>query len=244
MQIETENSKAQNLLTHMEDLRKVTLRSFWILLIGFLISWMYSNQIFDIIRQPVLDFLPNEGLIFTSPTEKFTSHIKASFLSGVLITAPLWLWQVWSFVAPGLYKTEKKYALLFILCGTFLFCAGVSFVYFIVYPKAFSFLFTFGSPTDTPFISIREYLSFFLITSLAFGMAFELPLALTLMALMGVVTSSLLKKFRRYAVLCIAIASAMLTPPDILSMIFLLVPLLGLYELSIFCVQLIERKTS
>lgn len=234
--------KEQNLTDHLIDLRSFFIRSAFILFIGFCFCWFFVDQLFAFIKIPIIDFLPNQALIFISPTEKFLSYIKVAFLSSLFFSMPFLLHQIWIFIAPALYKKEKKFMLIFLFMGSFLFILGTGFVYFIVFQNAFEFLLNFGSSVDQAMISIAEYLSFFFIMFLVFGIAFEMPLIFSILSLMGLVSSKFLKSYRRYAIVCLAIASAVLTPPDIFSMIFMLIPLLLLYEVSIFFVQITEKK--
>lgn len=234
--------KEQNLTGHLVDLRSFFIRSGVILFIGFCMCWFYVDELFAFVRMPIVDFLPNQALIFISPTEKFLSYIKVAFLSSVFFSIPFLLYQLWIFVAPALYKKEKKFMLAFLFIGSFLFALGVGFVYFIVFPNAFGFLLNFGSSADQAMISIAEYLSFFFIMFLVFGSAFEMPLVFSLLAIMGLVSSKFLSSSRGYAIVLLAVASAILTPPDIFSMVFMLVPLLLLYEVSIFFVKILEKK--
>ena len=150
--------------------------------------------------------------------------------------------QLWLFISPALYKEERKYGVAFILFGTFLFLTGVSFVYFVVYPLAFEFLMTFGGDKDTPMIKIDEYLSFITTTTLVFGLTFEMPLILAVLGRLGIVSSDMLKASRRYTVVILALVSAVVTPPDLISQILLLIPLYLLFEFSIYLVKVIEKK--
>ncbi|MBE8221143.1 MAG: twin-arginine translocase subunit TatC [Bdellovibrionales bacterium] len=234
--------KKQSLTDHLIDLRSFFIRSAFILLIGFCVCWFYVDELFEFVRAPIVGFLPNQALIFISPTEKFTSYIKVAFLSSVFFSIPFLLYQLWIFVAPALYKKEKKFMLAFLFIGSFLFTTGVAFVYFIVFPNAFSFLLSFGASADQAMISIAEYLSFFFVMFLVFGAAFEMPLIFSLLAVMGILSSKFLKSYRSYAIVLLSIASAILTPPDIFSMVFMLIPLLLLYEISIFFVKILEKK--
>jgi sec-independent protein translocase protein TatC len=188
--------------------------------------------------------LPQGGLVYTGIVDKFTAHIKVSIMAGVILTSPLWFYQVWMFVAPGLYRGEKKYAFLFLFSGVGLFITGVLFVYFVVFPFAFEFLFHFGGSTDKPMITIEEYLSFFVLTTLMFGTCFEMPLILTILGMMGLVNAKFLREKRRFAVVILAVISAIITPPDLLSMLFMLGPMLLLYEISILLVAQVEKKKS
>jgi len=233
---------SQTLVEHLSDLRKCLLRSIIAIVIGFGACWIFSDQLFDIIRQPIAPFLKEGGLIFTAPMDKFLAHIKVSLLASAILSCPFWIYQVWLFIAPGLYEKEKKYGIAFIFSGSFLFLLGVSFVYFVVYPMAFDFLMNFGGGVDAPMITISEYLSFFTTTTLVFGAAFEMPLVLTILGILGVIDHHFLASKRRYAIVIMAALSAFITPPDVISMFAMLVPLTLLYELSIFLVKVFGEK--
>jgi len=227
----------QSLVGHLTELRYRLVRVIAIVAVGSLLGWVNSERLFDIIRQPIHPFLPTGGLVYTGMMDKFLAHIKVSILAGIILTCPIWLYQVWQFVAPGLYKNEKKYAFSFLFFGSVLFVSGALFVYYVVYPFAFEYLMGFGGQEDKPMITIDSYVSFFLTTTLIFGLAFELPLIMTILGMLGIVDEEFLRKNRRYAIVLLAFMSAVITPPDVISMLFLLTPLLGLYELSIVLVK-------
>ncbi len=233
---------AQTLIEHLVDLRRCIVRSLWIILFGFVASFYFSGQIFELIRHPIMRYLPEGGLVFTHPTEKFLAYIKVSFLSGAVVTCPLWIYQIWRFVAPGLYKHEKKMAMKFIFYGSILFLCGVAFVYEIIFPLAFKYLLTFGNTIDKPMITISEYLSFFIMTTLMFGLAFEMPLILVVLAMMDIIDDKFLRAKRRMAIFVLAILAAIITPPDAISMLSMLGPLVLLYEISIFAVTRVTKK--
>ncbi len=235
-------STGQTLTDHLTDLRNCLVKSAYGVVVGTLLCWMFSEKMFDIIRAPIAPYLETGGLVFTNPMDKFMAHIKLAFMGGVMVSCPVWLYQLWSFIAPGLYANEKKYTITFITAGSGLFASGVLFVYFVVFPAAFHFLLTFGGTADKPMITISEYLSFFITTTLVFGAAFELPLVIVLLGMIGVVNSTMLREKRRYAIVAIAAVAAVVTPPDLLSMLLLLIPMWGFYEISILIVALLEKK--
>ncbi len=230
------------LVEHLTELRDRIIRSLIAVTVFAIAAWNFSDFFFSIVRAPILPYLPENGLVFTAPMDKFMAHLKVSILTGVILACPVWIWQIWHFVAPGLYKNEKKYSLYFIFFGSFLFLTGVSFVYFVVYPLAFEFLLNFGGETDKAMITINDYLSFFMTTTLVFGLAFELPLILTILGMAGIVNKALLIALRRYAVILMCVLSAVITPPDVMSMVLLVLPLCGLYELSIVLVGWFGHK--
>jgi sec-independent protein translocase protein TatC len=232
----------QGLIEHLSELRTRLIYAVLGIAVGMAICWNFSTEIMKLIRHPIEPYLPQGGLIFTGVMDKFMAHIKVALLGGVILSCPFWIFQLWKFVAPGLFESERKYAGAFIFTGSFLFLVGVSFVYFFVYPVAFEFLMGFGGDADKPMISIAEYLSFFMMTTLMFGLAFEMPLILVLLALMGLIDAPFLRKHRRYAVVVMAFFAAILTPPDVISMTMMLIPLMFLYESAIIAIVVIVRK--
>jgi len=235
-------NNTMGLIEHLRDLRVCIIKSLWGIVIGFVISYQYTEVLFDIIRAPIAPYLPSGGLVFIGPVDKFFAHLKVAFFGGILLSAPWWIYQIWNFIAPGLYKHEKKATISFIAVGTSLFAFGLFFTYFIVFPMAFKFLMTFGGETDKPMITIDQYLNFFLWTSLSFGAAFEMPLILVTLGLLGLVSHAFLKDNRKYAIVIIAVLTAIITPPDLLSMLLMLAPMWLLYDLSTFLVGIIEKR--
>ncbi len=233
-----------NLIQHITELRIRIFRIALSIFVGMLICWGVSEHIFDIIRHPIAHYLPQGGLVFTGPLDKFIAHIKISFITGAMISAPFWLYQIWKFISPALYKNEKKFAAGFILFGTLQFALGILFCYFIVFPMAFKFLMTFGGDIDKPMITINSYLGFFTHTAILFGLTFQMPVIITFLGAMGVVSQAFLKKYRRYAIVSMTALSAVAAPPDAISMILLMVPLILMYELSVFLVGMFEKKST
>lgn len=237
-----EQDRNMTLIDHLSELRVRLTRSAYAIFAGMLACWGFSENIFDFLRVPIQQYLPQGGLVFTAPMDKFMAHIKISFVVGLLLSAPFWLYQLWSFIAPALYRREKKMAAGFILFGTLQFLMGLAFSYYIVFPMAFKFLMTFGGSVDKPMITIEHYLGFVTRTSLVFGLCFQLPVLISFLGMLGIVSQRFLKEKRRFAVVGIAAVSAVAAPPDALSMILLLVPMWALYEISIIVVGFFEKR--
>jgi len=232
------------LTSHLEELRKRLIRILIAIGIAFFGCYFFREYLFQIITQPLVAALPkNSHMIFTGLPEAFFIYMKIAFFAALLLTSPFTFYQIWRFIAPGLYPDERKYVIPFVLSSTFLFIAGILFGYFLALPPAFEFFVAFSSDFLKPMISFREYLSFSLKMLLAFGLSFELPVFIFFLARLGVVNAKMLKKQRRYAILIIFIAAAILTPsPDAFSQIMMAIPLMFLYEISIFLSKYAEKK--
>lgn len=242
MSTEQEDHSNQTLVDHLGELRLRIVNSLYGLIAAASLAYWQSEKIFDFIRKPVQPYLINQGLVYTGPLDKFMAHLKIGVVCGIIISCPFWLYQLWKFVVPGLYQKERKYMFGFITTGSALFIAGCAFSYYVVLPMAFHFLFTFGGDTDKPMITIESYLSFFSQMCLMFGVSFELPLILVLLGMMGIISQAFLKEKRRYAIMTLAVISGLITPPDAMSMILMLVPMVMLYEVGVFFVGFFEKK--
>jgi sec-independent protein translocase protein TatC len=238
-----EQETVETLTSHLEELRTRVINCAYIVTLGSIVGYMYSDKLFEVIRQPIKAYLPDGGLIFTNPVDKFAAFLRISIFAGLVLTCPFWLYQLWRFIAPGLYAKEKKYSLVFIFSGSGLFCTGLAFAYFLVFPMAFNFLLNFGGNVDKPMITIDEYLSFITTTSVVFGLMFEMPLVLVILGMMGVIEQRTLRESRRYAIVLLSVISALVTPPDVLSMFLLLIPMILLYELSIILVGALAERS-
>ena len=229
------NNKETTFSNHLKELRERLIKSFLSIGLGFIVCWIFAGLILDIISHPIQPYLEGtEGkLIFTNPMEKFLSYIKVSLFAGIFLSCPYWLFQVWKFIAPGLYQEEKKWSALFVSIGTILFFSGGAFVYFVVYPLAFKFLMQFGGTGEVPFISLKEYLTFFTRMTFVFSLVFEFPLIVVFLMKLKIISPETLIRGRPYVIIGIAVLSALITPPDIISQLLMMIPLYLLFEISI-----------
>ena len=217
------------------------MRSLLALLVGLGIALPFSQRIVDYLARPVK--ATGNNLVFLALTEAFWVQMKVAVIAGLFLAAPAILWQIWAFVAPGLHTHEKKYATPFVLIGSLLFIGGGVFSLKVVTPYAITFLLSYSRPGLQPMISIGSYIDFLLKFTLAFGLVFELPLAITLLARMGIVTPAMLSKNRKYAILGAFIAAAILTPtPDAFNQTLMAGPLIILYEVGIICARIFGRR--
>ncbi|MBM4324392.1 MAG: twin-arginine translocase subunit TatC [Deltaproteobacteria bacterium] len=237
------DEKKQPLTSHLQELRKRLVLSFIAVGVGFVICYAFSEKLFAILSQPLLKMMPSGGtLIFTSVAEAFFTYMKVAFIAGIILTSPFVLFQVWAFVAPGLYRHEKRYVIPFVVAGSFFFVLGILFAYFAAIPIGFKFLLGYATDFIKPMPSMKEYLSFSIKFLLAFGLVFEFPVVLVLLARIGVVDAKTLARHRKYAILLIFIFAAVMTPPDIISQLLMAIPLMGLYELSILLSKVFGKK--
>jgi sec-independent protein translocase protein TatC len=228
-------------MEHLGELRTRIMRALYGLLAGTAIALPFSERLVDWLARPVTKL--GYELVFTAPAEAFWVQMKVGLIAGVFISAPVILWQVWAFIAPGLHQHEKKYALPFVLVGSLMFILGGAFSLFVVTPYALNFLLGYARPGLKPMITIQNHVDFLLKFTLAFGAVFELPLALTLLARMGIVSARMLAKNRKYAILGAFIAGAVLTPtPDAFNQTLMAGPLIVLYEVGIVCARIFGRK--
>ena len=228
-------------LEHLGELRTRIVRALFWLLAGTAIALPFSEKIVDFLARPVTKL--GYKLVFTAPAEAFWVQMKVGLIVGLFIAAPGILHQVWAFIAPGLHQHEKKYAGPFVIVGSLLFILGGAFSLFVVTPYAIAFLLSYARESLTPMITLENHIDFLLKFTLAFGAVFELPLAITLLARMGLVTAKQLAKNRKYAILGAFIAGAVLTPtPDAFNQTLMAGPLIILYEVGILSARLFGRR--
>jgi sec-independent protein translocase protein TatC len=228
---------------HLEELRKRLIVCFIAVGIGFAASYGFKEHLFQILVRPLTQVMgEGDTLIFTGLPEAFFTYLKVAFLAGIMLASPVLLYQFWMFVAPGLYEKEKKVMLPIVFLSTFFFVGGALFGYFLVFPLGFQFFLGFATDTIRPMPSMKEYLSFSAKLLLAFGVVFELPLVLTFMARLGIVSVDFLKKNRKYAILLFFAGAAIITPPDVVTQIMMALPLMVLYEISIIGARIFSRS--
>lgn len=229
-----QESGKMSFLDHLDELRKRLLRIAIYLAIGFFASWYFAKPIYDFLARPITQSLPpGVHLAYTNPTDPFTLYMKVSFLSAVFLTLPFTLYEIWKFIAPGLYSKEKRYIIPFLFFSIVLFVSGASFCYYIVLPTAFKFLIELGS-SFTPMIRINEYLDLTNMMLLGFGATFEMPIIAAFLSMFGLVTAKFLWKKFNYALVAIVILAAVISPTsDALSLFWWSAPMVLLYIISI-----------
>ncbi len=240
------------LLEHLVELRRRLLYCVVAILVLFVVCYAFSVEIYGFLVQPLADILADKGgerrMIYTALHEAFFTYIKVSFFAAMFIGFPLIAIQIWMFVAPGLYKNERKAFLPFLIATPGLFFFGGAMAYYVIFPLAWRFFLGFelsGAEGALPIqleAKVDQYLSLVMQLIFAFGLCFQIPVALTLLGQAGLLSSQTMKEKRKYAIVIAFVAAAILTPPDVISQIGLAVPAILLYELSIYVVALIEKR--
>jgi sec-independent protein translocase protein TatC len=230
-------------LEHLAELRTRIVWSLIPTLVGVMVAFRFSDHIIKFVSRPLTE--KGSTLVFLSPTEAFWTSMKISMVAGLFLAMPVVLWQVWRFIEPGLHRHEKRFARPFVIVGSLLFLAGGSFALLVVVPFAIKFLISFGQAQGIKdMISVSNHVDFVIKFTLAFGLVFELPLALTMLSMMGLVTPQFLAKNRKYAILINFIIAAVLTPtPDILNQSLMAGPLILLYEVGILAARVFGKRT-
>ena len=251
-QEEALNESKMPLLEHLVELRQRMVHAFIGIILLFFVCYFFAENIYAFLVQPLADIVKESGgsqrLIFTALHEAFFTYIKVAFFAALFFGFPFLAMQFWKFVAPGLYKHERKALLPFLIATPVLFFLGGALVYYFIFPMAWKFFLSFQAAGGPETLAIEleakvdQYLSLVMRLIFAFGLCFELPVVMTLLARVGMVSSKGMREKRKYAIVIAFVAAAILTPPDVISQIGLAVPTILLYEISIFSVQIIERK--
>ena len=233
----------QPFLNHLEELRKRLIACAIAVGIGFAGCYFFSERIFQLLIRPLKDVMPEgDPLIFTSLPEMFLTYLKVALVSGILLAAPFLFYQMWLFIAPGLYRNEKTLVIPFVIASTILFIGGALFGYFVVFPFGFKFFIGFSNESVKALPSVKQYFGFALKLLFAFGAVFELPVIIFFLSKLGLVTPQLLKEKRKYAILLTFVTAAILTPPDVVTQCMMAGPLIILYEVGIVVSRFAHKK--
>ena len=233
----------QPFFSHLKELRDRLLVCIVAVAIAFIFTYYFKERLFDFLMQPFLKVMPAQSsFIFTGITEAFLTYFKISIVAALFVAAPVILYEFWMFVAPGLYEKEKKYVYPFIFFGSLCFICGALFCYFVVMPNMYRFFVSYAREFVTPMPDLKNYMGLTLKLLIIFGFIFELPLVAFYLARAGIIKAKMLAKKRRYAILAVFIISAAITPPDVVSMILVALPLWGLYELGILIAKVFGKK--
>jgi sec-independent protein translocase protein TatC len=241
-----ESDEKMPFTAHLEELRKRLIVCFIAIGIGFIAAYGFKEDLFKILMKPLIAAMsPGEKLIFTGVAEAFFCYLKVAFLAGILMAVPVIMYELWLFIAPGLHTHERRFLAPAVILSSFFFMGGALFGYFVVFPYAFKYLMSFASDYVKPLPDMKEYLSLASMLLLAFGLIFELPLFLTMLARIGIVSAPFLKKNRKYALILSFVVAAILTPtPDIVNQLLMAGPLIVLYEISILGARAFGKKAS
>lgn len=242
---EEADDRPMGLMDHLSELRGRLVRCCLAVMVGFIACWAVVDPIFDALVAPLLSVLPDGShAIYTTLPEGFFTRMHIAFVAGVFVSSPAIFYQVWAFIAPGLYEEEKRSIIPVAIMSALCFVSGGAFCYFVVFPNAFAFFMSYATDSIVAMPKISDYLSFVLKLILAFGLVFEMPLFAFFLARMGIITAELMRRVRRYAILGIFIVAAILSPPDVVSQLLMAAPMLVLYEVSIFVAAGFGKKAA
>ncbi|MFH1036019.1 MAG: twin-arginine translocase subunit TatC [Pseudomonadota bacterium] len=230
-------------LEHLGELRTRLIYSAYAVMGAFIVAFVFKEQLYDVLKRPLEPYLPSGAkLIYTSPAELFFTYMKVSLLAGVIVASPVIFYQLWKFIAPGLYEKERKLVWPFVFTSSGLFIAGALFCYLVVFPFMFDFFMGLSTAEIVPMLKVNEYLSFSSTMLMVFGLVFETPLILFFLAKLGLIDSKMLRKHRRYAILGIFIIAAVVSPtPDAITQTLMALPLMVLYEFSIILIARVDK---
>lgn len=238
-----EDDVPMSILGHLNELRRRLCRIVIIVILGFVAFYGISEPLYDFLSAPLKACMPEGSkLIYTSPQGAFFTYMKVALVASLFGTSPFSFYQIWAFIAPGLYREEKRAVLPLAFFSSIFFLSGATFCFFLVFPIAFQFFMGFATETIVPMISVEEYLSFALKLLIAFGIVFEMPLFAYFLSRFGILSPAFMRRSRRYAILLIFVVAAILTPPDVFSQCLMAIPMLLLYEISIYVSAVAYKK--
>lgn len=239
-----DGGKVMPLFEHLHDLRKALIRSILSVLILFIIAMVYANDLLNILKIPLMNALPEgqKTIHFTGPMDVFMAGLKVAMLVSVVFGSPVWSYQFWRFLEPALYPKERKFVLPFAMLSIALFFMGVLFCYFVMLPMSLSFMIGMSLEVGTALMTINDYIALVSVLLMAFGLIFEIPMVLILLAILDLIDAQTLARYRSLTIVGILIVAAVLTPPDPLSQVAMAVPMYVLYEISILVIRIIKRK--
>lgn len=226
------------LVEHLGELRKRVIISFMAIIVGAIVAYNFINTIIEFIVRPAKDL----EFIYLSPPELFMAYIKISLILGLIIASPVILYQIWKFIKPGLKKKERKYTIFAMFMGIIFLLMGVAFAYYIIIPMTIQFFIKMSADRITPLFSFANYISFVSSLLLSFGLVFELPLIIILLTQLGLVAPQTFKRYRKIVILVIFVVAAILTPPDVVSLVLMAIPMIFLFEFSIIVSTIIYRR--
>lgn len=243
---ETELGGQMSFLDHLEELRTRILRSLIAVAVGCVVCWIFVDDLVDVIRRPVEEALGEQALVFTNIQGPFNLYVRIALIGGVLLASPFLLFQLWLFIAPGLYRHERRFAVPFILSGTILAMCGVLFGYFVVFPTAAGFLIQWGRDAGLePMLNVMEFLNFFLVIMASLAVIFQIPPVIFVLSRMGLVSAGFLWRNMKYAVLIFFVIAAVITPTgDAINLMLIAGPMLGLYVIGVLVAFVFGKRES
>lgn len=237
-------AKEMPLFEHLGELRTALIRSILAVFICFVLAVSFSTPILQFLKQPLMDALPESSrqLYFTGPMDVFMASLNVGLLTAVIFGAPVWTYQFWRFIEPALYPSERRYVVPFALASMLLFFAGLAFCYYIMLPMSLKVMLTSALDVGSPMITINDYLALISVLGLCFGLVFETPVVLVLLAMLGLIDAEMLAQQRRLIIVGILVIAAILTPPDPISQVIMAVPMYIMFEISVVIIRLIGKR--
>jgi len=237
-------ASTMSITDHLDELRKRLTRAVFVFLVGFVACYSFSEPMMAVLRKPLFAVMApaQQKLYFTSLFENFLTHLKISGVAAIFFFSPYFFWEIWGFIAPGLYPKERKLMLPFISSAVLFFLGGAAFAYYVLFPVGFKYFLTYGAATDVPMLTIDSYYGTVLKLLLLFGLAFELPVLLVLLGFLRVIDAPFLRTNRKSAIIGITLMAALFAPPDAVSMLILMAPLIIMFEGSILVIAWMGKR--